>query len=136
MGVILKISGPYGLPSYSRAGKHCSLHPSFTNLAEFPAMTRTFILVFLVGLAGCSTPSPRFIGSDRMEVSVGAARFAVYQRADEVEVLRISRTFLPKESAVILGAIQAIEQATGCPVRPRSVKGDQAIITAKIDCGT
>jgi hypothetical protein len=74
------------------------------------------------------------MGTDRRDVTVDGSEFAVFRRADEVEVHRTSREFLPKESVVLARAIRAIEMATGCPVRPRSMKGDQAIITAEVDC--
>ena len=92
------------------------------------------VLLLAVAVAACTSPSPRFMGAERLDVTVDGSAFAVFRRADEVEVHRTSREFLPKESVVLTRAIRAIEMATGCPVRPRSMKGDQAIITAEVDC--
>ena len=97
-------------------------------------MARTFVfLIGLAWLAACGTPSPRFMGSEVATVETGGMRFRVFRRADEVEIYRFGGG-IPKQSAVYLGAIVAVEEATGCPVRPRSMKGDQAVITAEIDC--
>ena len=97
-------------------------------------MIRTLCILPLLLGAACSTPSPRFIGTEAREVTVEGMRFRVYRRADQVEVHRTGGG-LPKKSRVLLGAAETIERATGCPVRPRSMAGDQAIIVAEIDCG-
>lgn len=96
-------------------------------------MLRGTLLLAVAALSACALPSPRYIGTEAREVSVGGMTFRVYRRADEVEVHR-SGGGLPRKSAVFLGALEAIETATGCPVRPRSMAGDQAIVTARIDC--
>ena len=54
-------------------------------------------------------------------------------RADEVEVHRTGGG-IPRERDVWLGAIRAIESVTGCSIRPRSMEGDQSIVTAEVDC--
>ncbi len=85
-------------------------------------------------LAGCTSPSPRFAGTARQEVSVEGSRFIVFHRGDEVEVHRVSPEFLPRQRDVFLRAIMAIETVTGCALRPRSLTGDQAILRASVDC--
>lgn len=109
------------------------VYASFTMSGPLSGMRLSPLLIAVL-ISACASPSPRFFGAERRDVTVEGSRFAVFQRADEVEVHRISREFLPKESTVLTRAIRAIEQATGCPVRPRSMKGDQAVITAEIDC--
>lgn len=91
------------------------------------------IFIFAFALSGCSVPSPRFLGSESSVAEYDGMSFRVYQRGDEVEVLRVGGG-VPRKSRVFLGAIQAIEAATLCPVRPRSMKGDQSVVVAKIDC--
>lgn len=92
------------------------------------------LLFLTLLLAACTSPSPRFMGAARSEVSVGDSRFIVFRRGSEVEVHRVSREWLPRESAVLISAIAAIEMATQCRVRPKSLTGDQVIIRASIDC--
>lgn len=83
---------------------------------------------------GCTSPSPRFAGAARQEVTVEGSRFIVFRLGDEVEVHRVSPEFLPRQRDVFIRGLTAIEAVTGCPVRPRSLTGDQAILRASIDC--
>lgn len=91
-------------------------------------------LLLFVMLSACQSPSPRFLDSPKLEVSAAGFTYAVYVDADEVEVHRTSRALHPELSKVVSGAVIAVEQVTRCKVVPGSVKGDQAIIKAKIDC--
>lgn len=95
-------------------------------------MTRV-ALSLVVLLAACASPSPRFAGARAGAVEVDGMRFTIYRRADEVEVHR-SGGGIPRQRDVLLAAIRAVRTVTGCPVRPRSLKGDQAVMTAEIDC--
>lgn len=101
--------------------------------AQIWAMHRSAVILSLA-LSACSVPSPRFIGTAARVVETDGMRFRVHRRADEVEVHRLAGGGIRRESAVLLGAIRAIETATGCAVRPRSMRGDQSVIAAEIDC--
>ncbi|MEM6823926.1 MAG: hypothetical protein AAF566_02340 [Pseudomonadota bacterium] len=96
-------------------------------------LAKVAIVALTALVAACGTPSSRFMGAEVGAYEVDGMTFRVFRRADEVELLR-SGGGLPRKSHVFLGAIVAIEAATGCPVRPRSMKGDQALITAAVDC--
>lgn len=96
-------------------------------------MLRVIAPLGLALLAACTGPSPHFAGVTPQVVTARGMGFHVYRRADEVEAYRTGGG-IPRQSAVFLGAISAIEKATGCPVRPRSVIGDQAVVSAEIDC--
>jgi hypothetical protein len=96
-------------------------------------MIRCILVCTLAILAACSAPSPYFMGTKAGVFETGGMRFTVYQRADEVEVHRTGGG-IPRERDVWLGAIRAIERVTGCSVRPRSMEGDQSIVTAEVDC--
>lgn len=92
-----------------------------------------FCLICLL-LAACASPSPRFMGATRTEVTVNDMQFTVFQRASEVEVYRTGLRSVPRQRDVFGNAIVAIEQATGCPLRPKSMTGDAALIRASVDC--
>ncbi len=96
-------------------------------------MIRCILIYALAILAACTGPSPYFMGTKVGTFETGGMRFTVYQRADEVEVHRTGGG-IPRERDVWLGAIQAIESVTGCRLRPRSMEGDQSIVTAEVDC--
>ncbi|MEL6643078.1 MAG: hypothetical protein AAFQ79_04025 [Pseudomonadota bacterium] len=90
--------------------------------------------LFLMMLTACASPSPRFIGAERSQMTVDGMTFTVFRRGSEVEVYRTGVTLLPRQRDVFTGAITAIEATTGCRVRPRSMTGDSALIRASIDC--
>ncbi len=90
-------------------------------------------LALVLMLAACAGPAPRFVGAERHEVTANGLRYVVWRRADAVEVHRLGPG-LPRTRDVWLGAITAIQIATGCPLRPRSLVGDGAVLTGRIDC--
>ncbi len=85
-------------------------------------------------LAACA--SPGFLGEPSEVVTEAGSSFRVYMRSGTgmVQAHRISPELLPSKSLVLLKAGRAIEFATGCGVVPGSVEGDQAIISAEVDC--
>ena len=95
-------------------------------------MIRTALPVLAL-LAACVSPSPRFVGARAGVAEIDGMRFTIFRRADEVEVHRTGGG-IPRQRDVYLGAMRAILDVTGCPVRPKSMKGDQAVVTAEIDC--
>ena len=88
----------------------------------------------LVVLAGCDSPSPRFMDAERREVTVQGATFSVYRVGDNVEVIRTSSEYLPRVSEVMSKAAIAIHQATGCPMKAGTMKGDTALMEARLEC--
>ncbi|WP_108484891.1 hypothetical protein [Oceaniglobus ichthyenteri] len=96
---------------------------------------RALLLVFSMALAGCDSPSLAFQGMPSQTVAIGPSTFSVRMRGDRVESLRTSREWRPREADIMARAAQAMERATGCPLRKGSLIGDQAIQRAKVVCG-
>lgn len=96
---------------------------------------RFVILLTALALIGCNSPSPRFMDSPHVEVEVDGSRFSVRRDGDRVEVIRTSPKVLPRLSVVLARAEVAIQRATGCRVWSGSLKGDQAVVTARLACG-
>ncbi len=92
-----------------------------------------FVLCFL---SGCDSPAPAFLGGVVNEVTVDESRFRVFMQpgSRHVEAHRISFEPLPSLVLTLEKAYRAIEMATGCPVADGSLRGDQAIILAEVDC--
>lgn len=90
------------------------------------------LLVLCLGLAGCDSPSPQFMGAPQAEVTVDGMRFSVHRRGDAVEVYRLGFIFRPSEAEVLAKAERAILMTTGCAVR--HLNGDQALIKATLRC--
>ncbi|MGR3344928.1 MAG: hypothetical protein ACU0DI_17215 [Paracoccaceae bacterium] len=97
------------------------------------------MLVFLLCpllAAACDGPSPAFIGQPVREVTVDDSRFRVFMQSGSrrAEAHRISMEPLPSLVLTLEKGYRAIETATGCAVVPGSLRGDQAIILAEVDC--
>jgi hypothetical protein len=87
-----------------------------------------------LALAACASPSPRFLGTEPAFAEGRGHEFAIYQRGSDIQALRVDRTWPVRQRDVFLGAVQAIEAATGCTLRPRSMRGDAAIVEAEVAC--
>ncbi len=94
------------------------------------------IVVVLMLVAGCDSPSPGFLGGSVQEVVVDESRFRVFMQhgGNEIEAHRVSVEPLPSLVLTLDKAYRAIEQATGCQIVDGSLRGDQAIILAEVDC--
>ncbi len=95
---------------------------------------RVFLVVLLLALAACSSPGIKFLGVKPVRVDADGSVFDVYSNGWQVQAIRLNPEYLPKLSDVVARAIMAIEQATGCLVDERSLKGDWALIEADIVC--
>lgn len=93
----------------------------------------------LLLLAACASPAPDFFGAARHEVSRGGIDFVVYQRADEVEVVRMGYLRRAARAPVPRLMAEAAAEATGCRVIPGSMRtkipGDTGVARFDLDCG-
>jgi hypothetical protein len=112
-------------------------------LAHFESMMTykmaATLTIFATVLTACTISSPT-VGSGRtapQNVLVEGNTFSVYvnHANNKVEAHRTNAIFPPPAKSLILGQAQtAIRQATGCALLEGSVKGDQAIVKAELDC--
>jgi len=92
--------------------------------------------MFLLGLlAACNSPHPAFMGVQAQEVEVQGSTFQVRIKGDMVEVIRTNFEYVPKIGEIFPKAAAAIEIVSGCSVVPNSMKGDPALMIAKLNCG-
>lgn len=92
------------------------------------------VLVLVLGVAGCDSPSPAFSGLAARQVTVEGSTFSVRATRRDAEAIRINREWRPRRGAIVVKAAAAIEIASGCPVRKRSLSGDTNIVRARLDC--
>ena len=99
-------------------------------------MRQRAILMMALIAAACDGPSPGFVGLPAREVTIDDSRFRVFKQSGSgrVEAHRISLEPLPSLVLTLEKAYRAIEFATGCIVVSGSLRGDQAIILADVDC--
>ena len=86
--------------------------------------------VFILG--ACASPSP-WVGPGQ-DVVVDSTAFTVFRQGDRVEAYRTSKGAIPSKRLAVLRGALAMEQATGCALAPGSVRGDQAVVTGRLDC--
>ena len=97
---------------------------------------RAPLIVFLLVLAGCDSPSPEMMGGAMREATVDGSRFRVFMKPGgyKVEAHRVSVEMLPSKVETFARAYRAIEIATGCKVVAGSLGGDRAIVAARVNC--
>ncbi|MCR8724825.1 hypothetical protein [Frigidibacter sp. ROC022] len=85
-------------------------------------------------LNACDSPSPAVARWDRATIRAGGMTFGVHWNGRRAEAYRTSKHLYPHLSEVMANAVVAIEQVSGCRVRPGSLGGDAAIVTAALVC--
>lgn len=97
------------------------------------------LIPFLLFVAACASPAPDFFGASRHDVTRGGIDFVVYQRADEVEVVRMGYLARSARAPVPRLMQEAAAEATGCRVIPGSMRtkipGDTGVARFDLDCG-
>lgn len=96
-------------------------------------MNKIPLLIALLILAGCNTPSIPFRGIAPSTITVDGSTFDVRVKALRAEAIRTNVQYAPRLGPIGQRADAAIERVSGCRVS-RS-KGDQAVIVAALDCG-
>ncbi|TCO69963.1 hypothetical protein [Rhodovulum euryhalinum] len=94
-------------------------------------MNRPVLVLLALTLAACDSPSPDFGGLPGTRVTVDGSTFAVRRKGNTAQAIRLNREW---RAGVMARGFIAIEQATGCEVRPGTLSGDPAVIYARITC--
>ena len=76
------------------------------------------ILVPVLMIAACDSPTPSVARWNHETVVTGGMAFGVHWAGDRAEAYRTSTHFRPRKSVVMANALAAIQQASGCTVRP------------------
>ena len=92
------------------------------------------MLIALLVLAACDSPSARFIGAARTEVQRGAFTYVIYATDTAAEVIRLGYA-RPAQRGTALSDMEALmAEVTGCRVIPGSIRGDSAALRARLRC--
>lgn len=99
-------------------------------------MSRLLPMLFI--LAACASPAPDYFGATRHDVTRGGIDFVVYQRPDEVEVVRMGYLSRAARAPVPRLMEEAAAEATGCKIIPGSMRtkipGDTGVARFDLDC--
>lgn len=79
------------------------------------------ILLFLL-LSACASPAPQFLGATRHDITLDGIRFAVFQKAEEAEVIRLGYLTRRQRAPVLELMVTAVERTTGCAVIRNSLR--------------
>jgi len=94
-------------------------------------MRRPAPILFALLLAACDSPGPEFAGLPGTRVTVDGSTFSVRRSGNTAQAIRLN---MERRAGVMARGFVAIEQATGCAVRPGTLSGDPAVIYAKLTC--
>lgn len=81
---------------------------------------RILMILPLFLLAACASPAPQFMGATRHDITLDGIRFAVFQKPNEVEVIRLGYLTRSQRAPVQELMVTAAERTTGCRVIPNS----------------
>lgn len=102
-------------------------------MPETRAMRYALLLPLLM-LMACDSPSPRFMGLVAKQVSYEGSTFSVRHTSFEAEVIRTNPDPRARRDDILRRAAVAIRQASGCAILPRSLSGDVTVVRADLKC--
>ena len=86
-------------------------------------------------LAACGAqPAPQFMGAKRVDVTRDGRSYTLFQKGNEVEVIRLGYARRGEHQAIRATMIDLIPDVTGCKLLPASLQGDSGEMRAKIRC--
>jgi len=88
----------------------------------------------IMALQSCDSPHPAFSRVQAQKITVDGITFRIRILEGRAEAIRTNFERLPKIGHTFPKATKAIEIASGCKVLPNSMKGDPALMVAKLDC--
>lgn len=87
-----------------------------------------------VALGACSAAHP-LDGLNRSgTASAGGHDFRVNWNLETAQATRTNPAWRPGLTEVVMAAVAATEQVTGCKVKPGTAIGDIALVNAALDC--
>jgi|GEM_PF-2061559 len=88
--------------------------------------------VAMMVLTACDSPSPAMRATRNATVDVGGMTFGVHWNETEAEIYRTGWAKRNQWASIPANAEIAVKQVTGCAVK--SMDGDPALMTARLDC--
>ena len=96
-----------------------------------------FVFLLLVPfLTACNVAHPLDGLTRSGTASAGGHDFRVNYNLETAQATRTNPTWRPGLAEVMLAAVQATEEVTGCAVDPGTALGDIALVNMTLDCRT
>lgn len=90
--------------------------------------------VLLLLLSACNVAHPLDGLKRSGSASAGGHDFRVNWNLETAQATRTNRVWRPGLAQVVLAAVEATEEVTGCAVRPGTAVGDIALVNMALDC--
>ncbi len=97
-------------------------------------MIRLALLLPVLLLTACDSPSPAMMGETPVHIRSGGMEFSVRIRGTRAEAIRTNMTWNPGIGQIYPHARLAMEQVSGCSVIEDSLRGDTNVMRADLDC--
>ena len=98
-------------------------------------MRLILILPFSMMLAGCgASPAPAFFGADRHEAQVEGRDYVLFQKGNQVEIIRLGWAGRGEHQAIRATMIDLIPALTGCKLNERTLEGDSGEMSGRVTC--
>jgi hypothetical protein len=91
-------------------------------------------LIPLVFLAACASPAPEFMGATRTDVNLNGRDYTVFQKGEQVEVIRLGYAKRGEHQDIRATMIELIPRVTGCKLRDSTLQGDSGEVRGSLDC--
>lgn len=89
----------------------------------------------LLLLAACgASPAPEFLGAMRRDVVVSGRSYAVFQKGNRVEVIRMGPARRGQHEEIRATMIALIPQVTGCALIESTLHGDSGEMRGRLRC--
>ena len=104
-------------------------------LPEFAMRLVTIAVLLSLAVAGCNTPSPRFLGAERREVTYEGVDYIVYRMDDRAQAIRLGSAVGVPADELVRGFRRAARQATGCRTHKVYTNFQVSVIDFRLLCG-
>lgn len=92
-------------------------------------------LIPLIFLAACGAqPAPHMFGAKRTDVTRDGRQYVVFQKGNQVEIIRLGYAARGEHQAIRATMIALIPEVTGCKVRETSLQGDSGEMRGLVTC--
>jgi hypothetical protein len=92
------------------------------------------MLISLLVLAACDSPSAQFLGAERTEVRRDPFTYVVYATDNAAEVIRLGYATPVQRETALSDMERLMSEVTGCRVIAGSIRGDSAALRARLRC--
>lgn len=92
-------------------------------------------LIPLIFLAACGAqPAPTLWGGTRTDVARAGHQYVVYQKGNQVEIIRLGYARRGEHQQIRATMIDLIPEVTGCKLRESSLTGDSGEMRGLVTC--